>query len=94
MTEQLTWETDTNQVVESLKAIDLPEGTKAEVIGVWVTFAEKPGTEIRKVLRDAGFHWNSKREVHGRIHVAYVRFIAKDSTPGSPTDQRRLYNEG
>lgn len=60
---ELTWEADTQEVVDLLKKTELPEGTKAEVIGVWVwvTFAEKPSAEIRKILREAGFHWNSKR---------------------------------
>ena len=36
----------------------------AEVVGrwVWIRFDRKPGPEVRRILKAAGFRWSSKRE--------------------------------
>ena len=55
----VTRDSDTNTVIEFVKRLTMPIGTKIEVVGVWVwiTFPEKPPTEIRKQIKDAGFRW-------------------------------------
>ena len=39
-------------------------GLPADVVGrwVWIRFDRKPGREVRRVLKAAGFRWSSKRE--------------------------------
>ncbi len=47
------------EVVEFCKSLHLT----ADIVGrwIWVTFAEKPTTEIRQALKDFGFHWSPRR---------------------------------
>lgn len=40
-------------------------GAQVEIVGqwVWAQFESKPPVETRAALKEAGYHWNAKREV-------------------------------
>ena len=55
---------DTSVVLERLRE-DAPEAyALAEIVGrwVWVSFADKPGADVRNALKNLGFSWNKRRE--------------------------------
>ena len=40
-------------------------GAQVEIVGAWVwaEFPRRPSLAVRQALKDAGYHWNHKREV-------------------------------
>jgi hypothetical protein len=52
------------EVIQVVKTLELPAGSKIELVGswVWLTTAGKiPAKEVREKLGEIGFHWNRKR---------------------------------
>lgn len=55
--------TETDQVIQFVRNMQLPEDTQVERVGdwVWISFDGKPADDVRKPLGFAGFRWIKKR---------------------------------
>lgn len=65
LTVKVDWRSDADAVIKHLRDVNLPKGSRAEVVGTWVWLYSGTGREFSKELHDmvtsVGFRFNPNR---------------------------------